>query len=593
MELTEDNTPKTARGRRAARGGLARWVLLLAVCASFGDPAGAQEDKVAIAGVELTGSVQVALRQIAEASTGWQSAVLKDDRPRAEAQLEALHRLAGELGLPRLPDVSLAASARAVEAAEAGDFTRAAWALEAAEELDPGRSETAFAEADIARLQGNLPGALTASFRGYGRLWNLSWERSLWLQNLILWGLYSLLVTGGLFVGLLILTKGEALIKDLVDTLARWLGIPLAWAGVAVLLVGPLLLPYGMLWFLLLWSLLLWGYGSKSERWVLVGVWLLLGLVPLGVSLQQQRLAALQSPPVRVLDALSQDRLYGQLIADLGALQAALPEDVAVAHLMADLHRRMGQWPQARWGYRQVLDREPSNAGALVDLGVYYFLQQDYGRASTYFEDATLAAPESAPAFFNLSQAYLSSFLYDDSRRALTEAQELDARGVSSWLAIDGPERIQEVEGGFGRIPEIRARLLELSLEPLKRGAAGVAAAAAVGLFLLAVALHLSRRSTGYSRPRHSLSLDRSGGGLLLKVLIPGLASVQEGQGVMGYLALLLPVSLLLPPLASNWAYPVPWGYAPGNQAAVFVATVALVLLLVIRLLVARAGENR
>ena len=67
-------------------------------------------------------------------------------------------------------------------------------------------------------------------------------------------------------------------------------------------------------------------------------------------------------------------------------LRAVLPESVAVKHLLADVHRSLNQWELARALYRQVLEAEPNNATALLDLGDYSFIKGDFSSAIQSFQ---------------------------------------------------------------------------------------------------------------------------------------------------------------------------------------------------------------
>src|SRR6185369_8532206 len=149
----------------------------------------------------------------------------------------------------------------------------------------------AFAQATVDRLDGSYPAALGKNLAGYQRLFAFPLERYLWFQTLLLWGLWLLLVTGGLFIAVEMAAKGGALCRDLTELFARRLPRPGALAAAAVLLLWPLLLPLGPVWLLLYWSLLLWGYASLSERAVLVVLWVLLGSAPFLVSEQRRRVA--------------------------------------------------------------------------------------------------------------------------------------------------------------------------------------------------------------------------------------------------------------------------------------------------------------
>ena len=150
---------------------------------------------------------------------------------------------ARQLGMRRLPDLSAGAIARAVQAARQKDFARAHWALDAAERFDPGRPETAFAEARVDCLEGNYLGAAAARLRGYPRIFNHPLRALPLAPGPALWVLFVLLVTGGLFLAVQMLTKGTSLFQDLADLFGRKLPRPLALALAGAALLWPLSLP--------------------------------------------------------------------------------------------------------------------------------------------------------------------------------------------------------------------------------------------------------------------------------------------------------------------------------------------------------------
>ena len=127
-------------------------------------------------------------------------------------------------------------------------------------------------------------------------------------------------LAAALFVLVEVATKGSAVIADLHRALARRMPSASATLCVGLVLLWPLALPSGPLWLLLYWSALLWGYGSRSERWATVVVWLLAGFAPWIAAVEQQRVALALSPPMRALANLSEGRLYGGLFADLQVL---------------------------------------------------------------------------------------------------------------------------------------------------------------------------------------------------------------------------------------------------------------------------------
>lgn len=539
-----------------------------------------------VTGVEMTAPVRRALKQLEEQWLQW---VVQNSRQGSESVVQDLLATARQLGMTRLSDLSVGALARAVQAARQGDFNRARWSLDAAEKLDSGRCETAFAESTVDRLEGNYAGAFGALVRGYARLFGLPLERYLWLQDLMVWGISLLLLTGALFLCVQMAVKGSVLCEDLVGLFSRRLPRPVALLATALLLLWPLALPSGLLWLPLFWSVLLWGYASASERAVLVTLWLLVGVTPILMTAQSRRVAVMLSPPVQAMESLRQRRLYGGLFTDLGVLRSLLPDSAAVKHLLADVHRSLVQWDLAQSLYRQVLEQEPANTYAEMNLGAYSYMKGDYGSAIQHFQKVAANDPKSAAAQFNLSQAYSESYLFDESHRALAQARAIDNTQVDAWMRDPNQQRVITNNRGITRIPEIQNELLatfrtreapSARLELFRRGLSLVVP---LVLILLAVALHLARRPFGSGDlaidPMRFRSPSR-----WRRALLPGAAAAEAGEGIGAFLSLLLPVSLLMLPLFGKLGYRLPWGYDPGSLTAWVLTILGLTFYLGVRL---------
>jgi tetratricopeptide (TPR) repeat protein len=573
------------RGDRPKR--LALVLALLLAPAAAGAEVSSQVSSPQLTGLEMTAPVRQTLKQLEEQWLQW---IVQNNRQEAENAVEDLLDTAHQIGMRRLSDLSAGAVARAVQAAKQKDFPRAHWALEAAERFDPGRPETAFAESTVDRLQGDWLGAAAARLRAYPRLFGHPLERYLWLQNLLVWVLILLVMAGCLFLAVQMLTKGSALFRDLAELFGRWLPRPVAMAAAGLALLWPAVLPYGLLWLPLYWSILLWGYASTSERLVLVALWLLLGISPVVLDAQRRQVAVALSPPSLAMESLEEHRLYGSLFSDLGVLRSLLPRSVAVKHLLADVHRSLGQWDQARSLYRQVLEVEPDNTSALLNLGAYSFLKADFGAAIQSFQKAAKVDGANAAAQYNLSQAYSESYMFDEQKVALRRAQEIDFGKVNSWMA-NSQQRVVTVPGGLARIPEIRRELLESWSGGGREGHAGRSdlfrrgrsLLASLSLVLVAAALHLARRPFGYKeRPAGIFSdgaSDRWG-----RVLLPGVASAEVGEGAKAYLAILVPTALLMLPLFGTLGARIPWRYDPGNLTSWVLAILGLALYFGVRL---------
>ena len=543
-----------------------------------------------VTGVEMTSPVRRTLKAL---EGQWLEWIVQNDRQKAEIAVDRLLDTARQLEMRRLPDLSAGAVARAVQAAKEKDFARARWALEAAERLDPGRPETAFAEAAVDWRQGAYARAVADRLRAYPRMLAHPLERYLWFQDLLIWSLALLLVTGGLFLALQMLAKGAPLFRDLAELFGRRLPRLAALGAAGLALLWPLFLPYGALWLPLYWSILLWGYASASERAVLIALWLLLGISPLLLDAQRRHLAVALSPPARAMQSLQEHRLYGSLFSDLGVLRSLLPESIAVKHLLADVHRMLGQGELARSLYRQVLETEPENTSALLDLGAYFFYKGDFSGAIQSFQKAAAADPGNAAAFYNLSQAYSESYMFDEQKAALKKAQDIDSAVVNTWLAQQA--RVVTVAGGMARIPEIRRQLLvswggrEVRSGRLDLFRRGLPLLVSLSLVLIALALHLARRPFGYTEgPVEILpegAFDRWG-----RVLLPGLVAAEVGEGGKAFAALLAPLALAMLPLVGRLGVPIPWRYDPGNLSWV-VAVLGLSLYFGVRLRRELRGE--
>jgi tetratricopeptide (TPR) repeat protein len=539
-----------------------------------------------VTGVELTIPVLRTLKQIEEQWLQW---IVQNSRKDSEKVVDDLLATARQLGMRRLPDLSVAAIARAHQAALQGDYPRAHWSLDAADQLDPGRPAVAFAAADTHRRQGNWFAAAASMVRGYGRILGAPLERYLWFLDLVLWGLCLLLLTGALFIAVQMVSKGGILFQDLVAMFSRRLPRGVAIAATILLLLSPLALPSGLLWLPLFWSVLLWAYSSGSERAVLVTLWLVVGAAPVLISSQSREVAVRLSPPGQAMESLVQRRLYGGLFTDLGVLRSLLPESTPVKHFLADVHRSLNQWELAHSLYLQVLESEPQNTAAEMNIGAYAFLKGDFGTAIQHFQKVSAADATSAAAQFNLSQAYSESYLFDESRKSLAQARQINDSQVDVWVRNLSQQRVVMPNAGLERIPEIRGQLM--STYGRQEGAAAnlelfrrwLSLLVPVVLLLFALAIHLARRPFGLSEktpePRRSRTRDR-----WRRILVPGLSSAEAGEGIKSYLSLLLPVAFLMLPLFRGLGYRIPWGYDPGHLTAWIVGILGILLYLGARL---------
>ncbi|HEV7672201.1 MAG TPA: tetratricopeptide repeat protein [Thermoanaerobaculia bacterium] len=537
-------------------------------------------------GFELGDSVSRTLHQLQDQAVQW---LVQSDPEHSGERVTELLETARTLGFERFPDLARGALFRAVDGARRGDFALSRQALAAAERLDPGRPEISFASATVARIEGSYATAAAKLVVGIGRTLTWPFERRLLLEGALLWSLWLLLATAGLFLVIQMTAKGGALLADIGRIFSgsgrgSRFTVPFAVA----VLVWPLVLPSGFIWLLLWWSVLLWGYASASERTVLAGAWLLLAAAPPLLAEQRQRLAIALSPPALALDSLERRELSGDLFNDLGTLRTLVPDSFAVRQLAADIHRHLGQWERARELYQEVIQKEPGNSAALVDVGAYYLVRHEYAQAIEQFKRAGEIDPTSAEAQYNLSWAYRGSYRFEEAERADAQARVRDRSLVEGW--VQRSERVVSVDGGFERIPEIRSQLEVRIAGPVpghrsgdllrRYGTAGLA----LGLLLAALGLDVLRRNRqGYSAVPLDLKLGSRPWQCWLRVLLPGLPSAEVGDGFRGFCAVLVALALASIPFLPRLGFRLPSGFGPGQGVAGSVALVGLVTYFIAR----------
>jgi len=527
----------------------------------------------------LNASVREILAQIQQDWSEWLAAHELDDASGEEDALADLMTAAEAVGMSTLPDLSLGASARAVESAKVGDFLRAARALDAAERLDPRRPETSFGRATVHHLQKDWWGFLAETVSGYVRILRLPVERRVWLDNAMLWGLTSLLLAGCAFVAVLMLVRGPALFGSLLEVLRKRLPVPVAVLLILVGLLWPLALSSGVLAVALNWSILLWVYCQRSERWVLAILFLLFGMGPILLDEQRRRAAVEISPMARAAEDARLGNLRGRLFGDLQRLTLALPNSVPVAHLLADQHRRIGQCDTAMSLYRKVNEAEPENAAALIDLGSCYFLRGEYDQAIDLYGRGISVDDSIAEAHFNLGLAYSELYRFADSGRSLSRAQAIDSSRVAAWLSQSSERGVAEVGLGLRRSREVRKELLDAWV--FEGGGAAAWSSpwrdylslplAVFGLLAVAVAGRIM--PTGHLEAQAPPLVDwGNAAGSVYRIVVPGLPELEAGESLRGLIALVSVTGLLLIPWVGSHGYRLPWGLEPAMRLS-WVAT--------------------
>ncbi|HVS14614.1 MAG TPA: hypothetical protein VMV46_11865 [Thermoanaerobaculia bacterium] len=578
--------PRRWRPRRlgaAGRGALLALGAWLA-CGLLPALALAQSSAVTeIDGTALTVPAQESLVRLQDQWLLWNSAFLKEDQRLAEAAVRDLLFTAGEMGLTRFPDLAVGVLVRGVESARAGEVERARWAVRMAERLDPGRPEAMFARSRIAFLDGAYLDGIVSRVRGLARLATGGLSGRLFGLDVLFWLAASAIFTSALFVALQLGTKGGALLRDTTMNFAVTVPRPIALLLALGLLVWPFLLPSGWIWLVLFWAALLWPYGTSSERVALGACIIVLCFVPVVIAELHRGLDSHLSPQRRFLDRIEHGSLYGQFFSDLGSLRRTLGESTALDQLVADVHVGLGQDDLARPIYRSVVDREPENGPALNNLGAYHLFRGEHVEAIEFFRRALERPDARLAAAYNLGMTYQQLFENPNADRHFEAAREVDAGQVSAWL-VEGRQGVL-VQGGLQRVDELRG---ELEASFGTRGSLRASSLRALGVALgtLLVAFLWWRFSSGAPLHWQSPAGKESFLERWTRLLVPGLASAESGEGGRCFLALLIPTAALLLPFQRTLGFAVPWGYEPGSAMLWAAALATLTLYYAVRLAV-------
>ena len=570
------------------RGGIRTRGLVLALLLSALTVASGAAQEAPL-GFPLRDDVRQRLNSLQESWIEWLTAVQEGDGDRANRQVESLVSVADGLGLPRLPELAIAAAVRAERFARDDDFEGASLSLSAAERLDPGRAETAFAEATVYRERGETLAAARSTIRGYWRSLLDPLYRYVLVGDLLLWSLAigTLLVAG--LVSIQWATRGVLLFRDLVLFFERSVPSLVSKILAVALLLWPVLLPAGLLWLALYWSVLAWGYGTKWEKLVMITAWLVLGLAPLVVSEQIRRMNLDTTAHVRAMQSAAQGRLVGSLFHDLEPLGVQLPGSVALTHFFADLHLSIHQWELARAAYSQVLAAEPDNAAAAGDMGTCYFYEGNLERAIDLLQRAIQIDPNLAKAHFNLSRALSERYRFDESGEALRRASSLDAAGVSEWIRTADRSEIVMVGGGFDRQREIRAELAQnwrkqggnSDLFALWRRTMSLPLALIFvfpAVFLYLISSKGGNRSRRIERVWFPEPLES-----VRRILLPGFAEAEGERWGRALIALAIPLLFLAIPFWTRVTYGVPWAVVPPALGLGLLPLVGIALFFLLR----------
>jgi Flp pilus assembly protein TadD len=341
-------------------------------------------------------------------------------------------------GLRTSPEIGAAVLAGARRARRDGEVESALDQVRLALRFDPGRSDARFTLAGLLLRNGDLAGGLRAVRDGLASLVRDP-EQMFYLAG----GLLSILYLGacaglGAAVVLIALRTRPAFVHDLEERLnGRVPRAAAAFFGTAILAL-PLLLPVPFGWALAFWGAVLFAWVERGERMVIaasLGLLLLAGVFGAAVTWHAETAT---DPAARAL--LQAARAGADLRHEAALLDAAKanPSDPIYPFLLGTAYRVGGRPDEAMAMYHQVLERDPSNARAMVNLGNLHALRQEFSTAQALYKKASDLDPGLVEAWYDSHLAFLETFNMEAADQALQAARRADDAGVTRLLSLSG-----------------------------------------------------------------------------------------------------------------------------------------------------------
>ena len=206
----------------------------------------------------------------------------------------------------------------------------------------------------------------------------------------------------------------------------------------------PLFFNFSLCWVLCYWLLLMFSYQTKQEQKATICLMLFLSLIPQFLAVTATMLAAPQSPLVKTLWTTNYGSWQDRDAVYLKSYSEAHPEDTASLFTLGLISKKEGDYKEAERYYQKVLERNPQNSLARVNLGNVYCAIKKPDQAIEQYQQALALKPSSAAAHFNLSRAYLQKFMFTESEAEFMKAKHLDSSAVTYLLVTyaENPNRL-------------------------------------------------------------------------------------------------------------------------------------------------------
>jgi tetratricopeptide (TPR) repeat protein len=354
--------------------------------------------------------------------------------PAASEKVEQLLRTGRTLGISRFPAFADSAAALAQQADHQNNRELSAWAIATAHQLDPNSPDVDFAAADIARRRSDWGTWLKAVMSGFGKTFTNYRARVIASADMLIVACTAAMILAGAFGLILLFRYAKAAAHDFREFFSTRLSPGTSWVLAWAALLLPVYLWLGPTWVLLYWFVLFFAYATLPERVAIVILLVVLSALPIVLSFASYRIAGVDSPVIQAAVADAEDSLSPEALRRLRELGEILPNEPVILMLIGNLEVQDANERAAAQHYRQALQLNDRLAGAHLNLGNLYYLENDFPTATLQYELAAKADPGLAIAYYNRSVASGELYKFDEQGRQLELAKQRDRALINDLL---------------------------------------------------------------------------------------------------------------------------------------------------------------
>ena len=364
-------------------------------------------------------------------------ALENSDTVEADARVEELRAYMLQEGITADRMVARGFAYEGYENLREGNYERAREAFDLGRSFDPYLPQAQFGYAwSLLHAGRGVFTFLTEYRRGMKLAWNRFTTDEVQISNFVVLLALAILCSMTAFT-LMVIARCQGRVRHDLFEFARTM-MPERGARVTawIIFLLPLLVWAGGVWLILYWLALCFRYMRVPEKTVAAGVFLMIGLSPLGVWAVLDRVQASTDPELRVVVSAMQAGYNPETLRQLKDVVAAHDEHAELHLLLGTAYSKGDLLGEAFDEYQKVLDKNPANSSALVDIGNVYFRLGEWAQAANNYKKAAQIQPDLVAASWNLHLAQTELLHFAEADESLAQARDLDPGMTGRMLAL-------------------------------------------------------------------------------------------------------------------------------------------------------------